>query len=108
MEFPDNFDTALIKYEGKFLQIKKKKITLTKENFDEVMRRNFEFISFICFYNIIKDSFAEELEAFLKKLVREAYYAKFDKELTLTEMMTPGSYSYDLSNEPPFKTSILY
>lgn len=109
MIYPDNFEAALEKYKEKYFQIKGRTIRkLTIENFDEVMRNNFEFISFICFYNTIKDSFNKELEAFLNKLVREAYYSKFDKEIDLIVMITGEGYSYDLSGEHPFKTSILY
>jgi hypothetical protein len=108
MVFPKNFDLALSLYEDKFLQLKYKKLILTKQNFDEVMRKNFDFLAFICFYTIIKKELKEDLSKTISLIVKESYYDKFDKEISLKEMMTPVAYSYDLSDEPLFKTSILY
>ena len=108
MVFPENFDLALRLYENKFFQLKNKKLTLTKENFDEAIRTNFEFLSFISFYSTIEKLLEPELEESLCKIVQEVYYSKFDKEIDLKVMTTPEGYSYNLENEPLFKTSILY
>jgi len=108
MEFPESFEQALRKYEDKFFQLKNKKLTLTKENFDEVIRANFHFLAFICFYGLIEKLLEPELKESLHKIVQEVYYSKFNKEISLTEMMTPEGYSYNLEDEPLFKTSILY
>lgn len=110
MVFPKNFEEALLLYENKFLQLNNRKLNLTKENFDQVIRNNkFEYLAFIQFFKYIGKKLKGDLKIIIEKLVNDCYYSKVGtRELSLNFMAKPEGYSHDLSEEPLYKTCILY